>query len=79
MINISDKICRGHLNAHFIFNTFFYRAVYEIMWKSTVQPDRPQRMRFACWKTKATNHSEYEKLIASSAIIAAQTPLIVTL
>jgi len=47
--------------------TFFFletRAVYEIMWKNTVQPDRPQmtvwRMRIACWIPKATNtHSEY--------------------
>jgi hypothetical protein len=34
--------------------TFFLnRAVYEIMWKNVVQPDRPQmaiwRMRIACW------------------------------
>jgi hypothetical protein len=45
------------------------RAVYEIMWKNTVEPDRPQtavwRMRFACWIPKATNtHSEYVILIA---------------
>jgi len=35
------------------------RAVYEIMWKNTVQPDRPQmtiwRMRIASWIPKATN------------------------
>jgi len=34
-------------------------AVYEIMWKDTVQPGRPQmtiwRMRIACWIPKATN------------------------
>jgi hypothetical protein len=45
------------------------RAVYEIMWKNTVQPDRPQmtirRMRFACWISKAiATHSEYVILIA---------------
>jgi hypothetical protein len=35
------------------------RAVYEIMWKNMVEPDRPQmeiyiirRMRLACWTTK---------------------------
>jgi len=29
---------------HFMFNTFFSenRAVYEIMWKNTVEPDRSQ-------------------------------------
>jgi hypothetical protein len=35
------------------------RAVYEIRWKNTVEPERPQRtiwlMRIACWITKATN------------------------
>ena len=42
--------------------TFFFvenRAVYEIMWKNTVQPDWSQmtirRMRIACWIPKATN------------------------
>ena len=46
--------------------TFFYenRAIYEVMWKNIVQPDRPQmttlRMGIACWIPKATNtHSEY--------------------
>ena len=32
------------------------RAIYKIMWKNIVQPDRPQittcRMRIACWITK---------------------------
>jgi hypothetical protein len=45
------------------------RAVYEKLWKSMVQPDRPQmtiwRMRFVCWIIKATYlHSEYVILIA---------------
>jgi len=50
--------------------TFFVkRAVYEIMWKSILEPVRPQmtiwRMRIACWITKATNtHSKYSILIA---------------
>ena len=38
------------------------RAVYEIMWKHAVQPDRPQigRICFAFWITNATNtHLEY--------------------
>jgi len=38
---------------------FFNRDVYEIMWKNTVQPDRPQttiwRMHIICWIPKATN------------------------
>ena len=31
-------------NTHFVFNTFpppEKRAVYEIMWKNTAEPDRP--------------------------------------
>jgi len=51
--------------------TFFEnRAVYEIVWKGTVQPGRPQmttiwRMRIACWITKSANtHTDYAILIA---------------
>jgi hypothetical protein len=45
------------------------RAVYELMWKNIVEPDRPQmtvrRIRFACWIPKAANtHSEYAIFIA---------------
>jgi hypothetical protein len=48
---------------------FLNRAVYEIMWKNIVEPDRPQmticRTRIACWIPKSTNtHSEYVTLIA---------------
>ena len=50
---------------------FFFdnHDVYEIMWKSMVEPDRPQMktwlMRIACWIPKATNtHSEYVILTA---------------
>jgi hypothetical protein len=56
----SDKICRENQNTHFIHSVFFIEnlTVYKIMWKNTVEPDRPQmtiwRMRFACWMTKAT-------------------------
>ena len=44
MRNISDKSCRENKNTHFMFNKFFSEsgAVYEIMWKNVVQPDRPQ-------------------------------------
>jgi hypothetical protein len=54
MRNISDKSSRGNQNTHFMFNNFFSenRAVYEMMWKNMVEPDRLQtttrRMRFAC-------------------------------
>ena len=52
--------------------TFFFenRAVYEIMWKNTVELGRPQmailRMRIACWINKATNthtHTQYVILV----------------
>ena len=60
--NILDKICRDILCPK---NCFFgKRAVYEIMWENTVQPDSQQitiwRMRMACCLPKATNtHLEY--------------------
>ena len=45
------------------------RAVYEIMWKNTAEPDRPQmktwRIRISRWVPKARNrHSEYVISIA---------------
>ena len=51
------------------------RAVYEIIWKSTVEPDMPKmavwRVRIAYWIAKSTNthihthtHSEYATIIA---------------
>jgi len=58
--------------------TFFLEncAVYEMTWKNTVQPDRPQitirRMRIACWILKTTlqthththKHTHYAIFIA---------------
>ena len=50
---------------------FFFgnRAVYEIMWKNTVEPDRPQmtiwRIRIACClPTARDTHSGYVIFIA---------------
>jgi hypothetical protein len=45
MRNVSGKFVEKKI--HFMFNGFFPRkseniAVYEIMWKNMVQPDRPQ-------------------------------------
>ena len=53
MTNVSDKTCRGDQITQFVFNIFFLnRAFYVIVWKNTVEPDRPQltirRMRIAC-------------------------------
>ena len=55
------------IKTHFMFiNPFLTenRLLYEITWKNTVRPDRPQmttlRMRIACCIIKPTNsHSEY--------------------
>jgi len=42
MRNVSDKICTENQNTHFVLNNIPPRkVVYEIMWKSTVEPDRP--------------------------------------
>ena len=45
-----------------MFNNFFFlenRTIYGVVWKNTVEPDRPKmtirRMRTACWIPKATN------------------------
>ena len=51
---------------NFIFES---HAFYEIMWKSMVEPERPQttirRLPIACWITKATDtRSEYVVLTA---------------
>jgi hypothetical protein len=43
MINVSDKGCRKNkkiLCSIILFSV--YGAVFEIMWKNMVQPDRPQ-------------------------------------
>jgi len=47
----------------------FKPCLYDIIWKTFVEPDRPQmtiwRTRIACWIPKATNtHSQYVILIA---------------
>jgi hypothetical protein len=86
MRNVSDKSCRENQNI-FIFNIFFpeNHAVYEIMWKNIVEPDRPQmtiwRMRIACWIPKATDtQPEHVVLIAFfTATMVARTRLDVTL
>jgi hypothetical protein len=67
-----NKSCRDNQNTLFMFSNFLppeNRAMYEIMWKNTVQPDRLQmtiwRERIACWIAKTTNtQSEYVVIIA---------------
>ena len=88
MRNFSAKSCRENQRKHFMFNNFLFfenRAVYEIMWKNIVGPDRPQvtiwRRRIACWIPKDTNTpSEYVTLIAfPTETMVARTCLSVTL
>ena len=65
MRNVSDKSCRQNQNTRIMFNNFFLffenRAVYEIIWKNIVQPDRPHitiwHMRIACWIPKGHKHT----------------------
>jgi len=68
--NIPEKHCRENQNTYFMSNNFFFenRAVYEIIYKNTVELDRPQMtvggMRISSWISKATNtHSIYVILI----------------
>jgi len=72
MRNVSEKNCAEETKTRILYSITFiseHRALYDIMWKNMVQPDRPQttiwRMRFACWIAKATDtHSEYVILIS---------------
>jgi hypothetical protein len=88
MRTVPDKSCRENQNTHFVFSNFFVenRAVYEIMWKNTVEPDRPQmaiwRMRIVWWIPKATNTQRYRLCNThcfSIATMVAKTRLTVTL
>jgi hypothetical protein len=58
MRNVSNKNCRENQNAHFIFSNFFpeNRAVYEVISRNVVEPERPQTIwrRVACCVSKAT-------------------------
>ena len=55
MYNVSDRFVEKIKTHVFMYSNFFFenRAVYEIMWKNMVEPDRPQvtvwRMLFARW------------------------------
>jgi hypothetical protein len=70
--NVTGKRCRENKKKQILCSVtlFFFenRAVYDIVWKNVVQPDRPQmttwRIRDACWITKATGTpTEYVILI----------------
>ena len=45
MRNVTDKSCRENKNTHFVLIKFFFcenLAVYDIMWKNTVELYSPQ-------------------------------------
>jgi hypothetical protein len=73
MRNVLQKSCRET------------RAVYETMWKNTVQPGRPQmtiwRMRIACWDTYGYQHTHRicHTYCWSTVTMVARTGLNVTL
>jgi hypothetical protein len=81
MRNVSDK---KKIKTHILGSTTFLenRAVYEIMWKNIVQPDRPQmtiwRMRIACRITKATD-TIFNTYCFSTATVVTRTHLNLTL
>ena len=70
MRNVSDNFVQKTKTQFSCLTTSFQsRAVYEIMWKNMVEPDRTQmkiwRMRIACCIPMATGtHSEYVILTA---------------
>jgi len=57
MRNVADKSCTENQNLHFMPNNFFLknRAVY-VMWKNTVESDRPQ---ITLWRAL---HAGYQRL-----------------
>jgi hypothetical protein len=59
----ADKHCREKQNTYFMFNNLLENcAVYEIIWKNAVEPDRPQRtiwhMRTACGCLRLQTHTQ---------------------
>jgi len=43
MSNVLHNVSTEYQNTHFVFNNFAdIRAIYEIMWKHLVLPDKPQ-------------------------------------
>jgi hypothetical protein len=68
MRNVSDKRCScgTHILCSTVFCFFENRAFYELMWKTLVQPERPQTIiRLKCISRGVTNkHSEYVTLVA---------------
>ena len=78
MRNIVDNLCRENQYTFFIQCHFFWKLyVYEIMWKNTLETDRPHTlwgMHLACWITKAANtHSVSNTYFFSTATVVRRT------
>ena len=74
MRNVLDKSCRENQNTHFMFNNFFEnRAVYEIMSKNMVEPERSQMTNDAC------AHREECNSCFSTALVVSRTRVGITL
>jgi len=54
-------------------------AVYEIMWKNMLQPDRPYDMRFACRVTKFTDTHTHTHTVCNIYYFATATMVTRTL
>jgi hypothetical protein len=70
MRNTLDKTCKENQNIHFMFDNIFSenRAVYEIMSKNVVEPERPQMKTWrhvACWIIKATRAEAHARTRAT--------------
>jgi hypothetical protein len=84
--NVSDKICRENQNTRFMSNNFIFSkklAVYEIMWKTTVQSDEPHdniipRLPFACWIVYKQTFIICNTYSFFTTTMATRKPLIVT-
>ena len=72
MRSVSDRGCRENPNTHFMFSDHFSEncAVYEIIWKNMVQPERLHvtvwRMGFAGWIIEARIQTHLEYLILTA-------------
>jgi len=83
--NVSDKSCRENQNTRFMSNNFIFfekRAVYEIMWKTTVESDEPHdniipRLPFACWIVYKQTLRICKTYSFFTTIMATRKPLIV--
>ena len=80
MGNVSDRSCTQNENTHFMFGNFFpeNRVVYDIMSKSTVEPEKtqiPLWRRVTCWISKATCAQAPARVRAPTLHTRALTPL----